>query len=551
VTAREFARRLGPPLLLSLVLVGLGAPALRQYNVTWDEALGDFFFGQRYGSYFTSFDARYLDFDANPYPPGFTPDLSSSLESYWPSHYYPVGGVLGAATSELLFRRLGWLDPYDGYHAANLWLAVIFVFVFHAFLRRRFGGLAAVLAPVLLFLSPRIVCDLMANIKDFPSLVFFSITLVAFLRAFEAGSFAGVLGAGVLWGLALGAKSNALFVAPIVGLLLLAGGPPPPWRGFTRALLAIAGAGVVGVATWILVWPNTWDDPPRLLWEHLRFLAERGAMLRPESVAPPFPNLLYTTPIPFLVLFALGLWPLARRVRRRERAALLVALWIAVVWGRLFLPGAVNFDGVRHFLELFPPLAVVAALGAAWLVEQIGRIGALPLRRGLQAAAVALPVVAMAVTLARTHPFEIAYWNALVGGLAGADERRLAQAGDYWGTSYRLGLDWLNENAAEGAALAVPVVEHAVRLVAPERLRRDIALLSLPRSAGPRERAAAVAWLREQARTREVYVMFVLRRDWMTGLMRHFLAHERPVRTWDLDGVPVLRIYRMRSGDVL
>jgi hypothetical protein len=121
----------------------------------------------------------------------------------------------------------------------------------------------------------------------------------------------------------------------------------------------------------------------------------------------------------------------------------------------------------------------------------------------------------------------------------------MAQAGDYWGASYRLGLDWLDEHAAPGAALAVPLVEHAVRLVAPERLRSDLELLSLPASSTPRARAQALAFLRAEARRRDVYVMFVPREDWMNGLMRHFLSRRRPIRTWDLDGVPVLLMYRL------
>lgn len=535
-------RRWGPPLLLSLLLLGLGGPSLRQYNVTWDEALGDFFFGQRYWSYFTTLDPVYLDFRADPYPPGFVPDLSSSEMRHYPSHFYGVGGTLAAATSELFYRQLGWLDPYDGYHALNLWLTVLFIFCFHRFLLRRFGFTVAAIAPLLLFLSPRIVCDMMANVKDFPVMIFFGLALMAFLTAYEAGSLAGVLGAGVLFGLAIGAKSNALFVAPIVGLLFLTGGLPPAWRGYGRALLALALAACLGIATLVLVWPYTWNDPAWLLWNHLPFLARRIAAVPPESIAPPLPTIVYTTPIPFLLLFAVGLWPLLQRVLRRERAALLALLWIAVVGGRLLL--AANFDGVRHFLELFPALAVVAAMGAAWLAEQAGRLPSEAPRAALRAAVLCIPLASMAWSLVRSHPFEIAYWNALIGGLAGAQEQRMAQSCDYWGTSYRLGLDWLNQNAPTGSVLAVPLMEHTVRLVAPERLRPDLELLPVEAPL-PQTRERGLARLREAAERRDVYVMFVPRDDWMNPVMLHFLRNERPIQTWDLDGVPVLLMYRL------
>ncbi|MGH7287822.1 MAG: hypothetical protein ACREI8_07365, partial [Myxococcota bacterium] len=293
-----------------------------------------------------------------------------------------------------------------------------------------------------------------------------------------------------------------------------------------------------------LVWPYAWNDPAWLVWQHLIFLAGRIDSVHPESIAPPLPVIAYTTPIPFLLLFAIGLWPLLRRVLRRERAALLVLLWIAVVGGRLLLPRAVNFDGVRHFLELFPPLAVVAAMGAAWLAEQAGRLPSQAPRVALRAAILCIPLASMAWSLVRSHPFEIAYWNALIGGLAGAQEQGMAQSCDYFGTSYRLGLDWLNENARPGSALAVPLMEHTVRLVAPERLRADVELLPV---AAPlsQTRVRGLARLREAAERRDVYVMFVPRDDWINPVMRHFLRNERPVESWDLDGVPVLLMYRL------
>ena len=48
----------------------------------------------------------------------------------------------------------------------------------------------------LLFGSPRVVCHLMANVKDFPLMVLFAVTAIAFLRACEAGSGRGLLGRG-------------------------------------------------------------------------------------------------------------------------------------------------------------------------------------------------------------------------------------------------------------------------------------------------------------------------------------------------------------------
>lgn len=538
------------PVAMILVLFLVGFPSLGQYSVTWDEALGDFFFGERYLSFFTSLDSRYLDFEKNPYPADHVPNLSVSPFRSRPWEYYPFANTLAAATSGLLSQRLRLLDPFDGFHAVNVLFGALLILVLYRFVQPRMGRLAAVVALLALFLSPRIVCDLMANTKDFPTMVLFSLTVLAAFVAIESGSVRALLGAGLLWGAALATKANAVFLPLVPIVLLIAGGKSAAWRGRGRALLiALAGAAALGILVLVAAWPYLWADPIGRLTAHFRYIAHQRFQTRAESVAPPLEALLFTTPIPFLALFVVGLAPTLARARKREPAAILLLVWIAVVLIRLHLPGAVNFDGVRHFLEIFPPMAIVAGSGAAALVERASTA----LRRALapraaQAAALAVatavPIGSIAWSLAGSHPFEIAYWNALAGGLSGAQERRLPQACDYWGASYRIGLRWLNENAPREAILAVPIAEHVVRLVAPLWLRPDIRLAALTVPMFPDVEPRQYETLVRIARDRPVYVMFVLREDWMNQLTTDCRVRLRPEMQWSLDGAPVLAIYR-------
>ncbi len=539
--------RLLTPLVLVAALLSFAFPALDQYNVTWDEALGDLFFGERYLSFFTSWDGAYLDFLENPYPPERRPDLFVSPFKGRPWEYYPVANTLAAATSTVLSRWLGWLDPFDGFHAVNLLLLAPLVFFFHRFLARREGLLAATAAIVLLLTAPRVFCHLMANVKDFPLLVFFTLTAITGFRALEKGSVGAVVGSGVLLGLALGTKGNALFFPAVPLLMLALGGTGEPWRGRrVRLALALIASGVVAVAVMVAVWPYLWGDPVGRYAEHLRYIGLRRGYTRVESLAPALEALLLTTPLPFLALFAAGLVPCVKRAWKRDRLALFYLSWIVVVLGRFLLPQAVNFDGVRHFLEIFPAMAAVAGLGAASLIGLAGRWRPALAGRPAKAALLALVLLPGAWRLVATHPFQIAYWNVLAGGPAGAYERNLPQAGDYWGMSYRLGLEWLNENAEPGSFLAVPVVEHAVRLVASERLREDVVLLPVTTPFSPRIAPERLARTRELARERVVYVMFVERRDWANELMVDCLRWLEPEVAWGLDGAPVLAIYRYR-----
>jgi hypothetical protein len=547
-----------PAAVAALVLI-LGFAALDQYSVSWDEALGDMFFGERYLSYFTSFDARYLDPMSSPYPPDRLPDLSGSPFRVKPWEYYPVANILGAASTAVLFRALGLLDPFDAFHAINPLLAIPLVFALYLWSRRLYGEIAAATALLLLFLSPRIACDLLANTKDFPTMVFFTLTLLAFYCGWERGSRAWILAAGVLWGLTLGTKANAIFLPAIVIAFLAfarleiarAGdthaGPRTLGRGALIVTIVVAGA--LGVVVMVASWPYLWSDPVGRLAENLRYIAHQKAQVRPESIAHPLEQILFTTPLPFLALFAAGVVPLVKLVRVREPGAILVVAWIAVVLGRLHLPNAVNFDGVRHFLELFPPMAVIGGLGARWTFDAVrgavskrGASGSVA--RTVASALLVALLASNAWSLVRSHPSEIAYWNGLAGGLAGAQERRIAQSCDYWALSYRVGLRWLNANAPPGSVLAVPIAEHSVRLTAPARLRTDITLAALTTPVAPDIDPQRLEALRRVARERAVFVMFVLREDWSNALIDECRARLRPVAEWRTGGAPVLQIYR-------
>jgi hypothetical protein len=513
------------PYLLAAAVLAAGFVGIHQTNVTWDEAVGDLFFGQRYFSFFTTFDARYLDFRADPYPPGYVPDVRASFLRIRPWEHYPVASTLATAASRL-FMALHLLDPFDGYHAFNVLLAAAFLIVFYRFVEDGAERIAAIAATLLLFLAPRIAADTLSNVKDYAEMVFFSAALILLWRAVERDCLPLLFASGIVAGLALGTKANALFLPPIALAFTL-------WRGVSKRAVAF-------LAIWLAVmglvffasWPYLWNHPIDAIVRNAHYLLLRQTYIRPSDTAGPFAMIALTTPPVFLLAIAVGLVPLAQRLRRRDSFAILLACWIGVVALRLMAPASVNFDGVRHFLELFPPLAAVAGLGVA----SFGRWKAL---------AAAVAVVPVAIALAFVHPFETTYWNVFAGGLDGAMRRQIPQASDYWAASYRVGLRWLDEHAPPNALLAVPIAEHTVRMVAPFRLRGDIHLVHLTNPWSPRIDQNALAALRQASAQRPVYVMFVFRRDWSNELMVESINRYPRVQVWQVDGAPVLAIFRM------
>ncbi len=520
--------RRAAPWLLAALLLAAGGASLRQYGVTWDEGLGDYFFGQRYLSFFTSgLDARYLDFNANPYPPGFTPDLSMSPYRIYPWEYFPAANILAAATSRVLSNGLGLVDPFDGFHALNLLLGAVLLVALYRVLDRE-SMAAAVAATIFLFLSPRIVAELMANIKDFPEMVFFSLTLLAYFVAWERQSTRLLIAAGVLWGLALGTKPNAVFLPFVIAAFLVS------VREKRRAFLArTAGALAIGPVVMIAVWPWIWSSPIHHLYSSFFYLATRAQTTAAADTTSPFLMILFTSPPLVLVFLVIGIVTAARQRTPLQRMLL---CWTGVVAARLVLPGSTNFDVVRHFLEIFPALAALAGIGFAALV------------RGRAAVAAALATalaIALAIPLFLIHPFETAYWNFLIGGARGACNRGVPQCGDYWGVSYRKGMEWLNRSAPSDSLLIVPIGEQTVRIAAPVRLRRDIRLVHFGLYQVPTMDLNRLPVIRQLAQSRPLFVMFVLRDEWDSELTILCKSRLTPVAEWRADGQPIMRIYRL------
>jgi hypothetical protein len=192
------------------------------------------------------------------------------------------------------------------------------------------------------------------------------------------------------------------------------------------------------------------------------------------------------------------------------------------------MPGMNVYDGIRHFLEVAPALAMLAALGAeeaVWLVGEAAR--RLP-RRAVRTG-VALLFLPALLDLVRFTPYEIAYFNPLIGGLPGAQAAGIQDATDYWGTSYRRGFAWLNENAPLGAALYLPPGQvHLAVAVHGLWLREDIALISEGEpAAGP------------------VYVMHTTRPTEYAGVDRYCRSHWEPVYLIEVDGAPILEVFSL------
>jgi len=312
---------------------------------------------------------------------------------------------------------------------------------------RRYGTAAGFGAGFALGVMPRAFAHAHLGALDTFISLFWTAALLAADRALTSRRpVAAMAAAGGVWGLALLTKIHAWFLIPVVlvwAFVRLSGGRS------RRPLAAFAVWAAAGLGVFLLGWPWLWyETGPRLL-RYLGTGIDRapirvlyfGTVYADRDVPWHYPWLYFAVSVP-VGLHLLGAVGLANgwKARRDDPFPLLIAGSIAMFLG-LFSTRIPVYDGERLFSIVFPLWAVFIGrgFGEVW--------GACSARRWLRAGLVAT-LAAQATGVVALHPFGLSYYNALVGGLPGA--QRLGLELTYWG------------DAVDGVLL-----DHLVRVVPP------------------------------------------------------------------------------------
>jgi len=224
-------------------------------------------------------------------------------------------------------------------------------------------------------------------------------------------------------------------------------------------MLSLLPAAVLAYAVMALVWPWSVVDPLnpfRAVAYFSRFFEKpwhelfAGALVTVTDMPRSYVPTLLALQLPeiFLALALAGaagtLMAACRRDLTPNRRAVLILVLLAatlpIVVTVLVRPAMYN--GIRHFVFVLPPLAVLGGLACALLIDGLRhRSRALAALAGLVLlAGVTLPIAEMA----RLHPYEYTYFNRLAGGVTGARGRYML---DYWGLSFK--------QASQGLAAAL------------------------------------------------------------------------------------------------
>ncbi|WP_328702874.1 ArnT family glycosyltransferase [Arenibaculum pallidiluteum] len=421
--------------LLLLALLVLSCMTFLDYGVTTDEEV-QHIYGKRLLSFYLS---------------GF-----QDMSAFTFKDLFRYGGLFDLMVAVLI--PVSPFEEYETRHLLSALFGVVGVAGTWRLGRLVAGPRAGFMAALLLALSGVYYGGMFNNTKDVPFAagmvwsLYYATRLVLLLPRPRLGL---VLRFGAAVGLTLGIRVGALFLGLYLGVAILAHLVHVWRRGGFGAALGDAWGTVVALwpclpviyALMAALWPWSVFEPlnpivalqafshipftlQTLYFGELVYASDPPALYLPAYLLIKLPEALVIGTILGALRGAIWLAASRRGGWAAARPWLMVGLaaFLPIVLFMIFRPTIYN--GIRHFLFIVPPMAVIAArfFDDAWAaVERLGR-------RAGQAAAAVLATVCLlyAFQLGKMHPNQYVYYNQFVGGIQGAYGRFEM---DYWGNS--------------------------------------------------------------------------------------------------------------------
>jgi 4-amino-4-deoxy-L-arabinose transferase-like glycosyltransferase len=374
-------------------------------------------------------------------------------------------------------RGVYW-DPLMGVRYTESWLIshslLILVFaglallVVYYFTQKAFGRFAGVSATLSLVFLPVFFGLAHLDMKDLPFATLYGLTIILFWKGVSEKNLKWVTSSSIFFGLTLASRPMGFIVLFVLyGWLLLT--QLHKFHLKSKLTISLLLYPIIGGVVFFLAWPWLWLDPINNLLASLRFFQDRheavlyfGKILYTEKNLPwhyAIVTLAITTPIPILI-FALvgGISAFKRSWSLRGEASILVLLWFGVSIIRSSLTSIFPvYNGTRLFTEIFLPLCILAGLGASWIYTYIHSHINISNLQNLVKAFSAILIISLItvpgfIAMYQIHPYEMSYYNELVGGVKGAYGKFDV---DYWLQAYAEGAIWLNGHAIRNAIILI------------------------------------------------------------------------------------------------
>jgi hypothetical protein len=467
---RSVARTCDDLAIIVLAAVSLIASlTFRDYGLGWDDYT----------------HAEYADLLLRLYESGFKDAGALSF-----ANLYMYGGGFDMAAA--LLHKVVPLELFEMRRLLGAVVGIIGLAVTWRLGRRVGGPLAGLAALLLLALCPTFYGHMFMNPKDAPfavAMVILMLGLVRLAEEYPSPSPQTILIVGLGAGLSLGSRvlGGLALVYAVIGFVPLllqeihSHGAREAIRRFLHVAYVLLPGLILGYLVMGLIWP--WSimepgNPFRALTYFSHFFEKPwkemfdGALVSVPDMPWSYLPTLFALQLPEVLLGLIiagvvgTLVALTRSdvTARRKSILLMLTLAATLPLGIAMVKRPALYNGIRHFIFVIPPMAVVAGLAFAWGMNWLKEN-----RRGWQPAAVAIFSFGLLLPLSemiRLHPYQYTHFNHIAGTVRAADDLFML---DYWGLALKQASDGLREQLVERQETAPHGRKWKVAVCGPQR----------------------------------------------------------------------------------
>jgi hypothetical protein len=409
--------------------------------------------------------AEYADLLLRMYGSGFKDTAALSF-----ANLYMYGGGFDMAAA--LLHKIIPLELFETRRLLGAVVGLIGLGVTWRLGRRVGGPLAGLAALLLLALCPTFYGHMFMNPKDAPfavSMVILMLGLVRLAQEYPDPSPRTVLIVGLGAGVSIGSRilGGMALVYAVVGFApllieeLRTHGARESVRRFAHVVYVLLPGLVFGYLVMGLIWPWSIMEPAnpfRALTYFSHFFEKPwkemfdGALVSVPDMPWSYLPTLFALQLPEVLLVlcvaaVVGTFMSLSRAdvpARRKTIFLMLTLAATLPLAVAMVKRPALYNGIRHFIFLIPPMAVLAGAAFAWGMNRLKHS-----HRRWQPVALAVFTFGLMLPLGemiRLHPYQYTHFNQIAGTVRNANDLFML---DYWGLALKQASDGLRHELVE------------------------------------------------------------------------------------------------------